>query len=251
MSPKFHPKKAIARYFRTLALEISEALEVGSLFSELARLAREDTAQYVVAKMPKAMAIPKVRDFWEYVVDRVFADGDGHSSSSPIAPLDLHLEFGVHRGVSLKFFAMRVPGKKWYGFDSFAGLKEDWPGLGMKRGTFALDEIPKGFPPNVELVPGWFQDSLPEFLSSHLGPVRFLHLDADTYESTKFVLDALRDRIQSGTWIVFDEYFNYNGWRFAGEYRAFQDWASINGVVYEYRAYSERQVAIELISKGS
>lgn len=111
------------------------------------------------------------------------------------------LEFGVFLGESIYFFASRT--KKIYGFDSFQGLPEEWNAQNPK-GKFALRRIPK-MPHNVELVVGLFQETLPAFKKEK---VAFLHMDADLYSSTIFVLEQLNDYIVPGTIIVFDEFFD-------------------------------------------
>lgn len=104
-----------------------------------------------------------------------------------------------------------------YGFDSFEGLPEDWR-PGFAEGHFQVTDgrLPT-FAPEVvehlELVVGWFEDTLPTFLAEHPEPVALLHLDSDVYTSAVFVLRQLveHERILEGTVIVFDELFNYCG----------------------------------------
>jgi hypothetical protein len=81
-------------------------------------------------------------------------------------------------------------------------LPEDWKE--NPRGTFACD-IPSDLPPNVELVPGLFQDTLDEWLARHPGTIGFLNMDADLYSSTSFVLDRLAPRFVPGSIVHFDE----------------------------------------------
>ena len=78
-----------------------------------------------------------------------------------------------------------------------------------KKGTYSLNGTLPSVNDNVELVVGLFEDTLEDFLKIHKEPVAYLHLDADLYSSTKFVLDKLYDRIVEGTVISFDEVYNY------------------------------------------
>jgi hypothetical protein len=75
----------------------------------------------------------------------------------------------------------------------------------------------------------------------------FLHMDADLYSSTRTVLDMMAPRIVPGTVIVFDEFFNYPGWR-EGEYRAFMEFVAAHAAQFEWLAYCEthEQVAVRI-----
>jgi len=86
---------------------------------------------------------------------------------------------------------------------------------------------------NVELVVGLFQDTLDDFLKEHEEPVAYLHLDADLYSSTKFVLDKLKKRIVSGTVISFDEIRNYPEYR-DHEIKAWLEFSSKTKISYEW-----------------
>lgn len=145
-------------------------------------------------------------------------------------PNGLVLEFGVYSGRTVNHIASLDAGKV-YGFDSFEGLPEDWRS-DFPKGSFKRTQLPV-VASNVELVGGWFKYSLPVFLASHPGPVSFLHVDCDLYQSTKDVLHHLHDRIAPGTIIVFDEYFNYVGWR-NHEFKAFAEFIAASGLSYRY-----------------
>lgn len=84
---------------------------------------------------------------------------------------------------------------------------------------------------------GWFNETLADFLSNNPEHIRFLHMDADLYSSTKFVLTALADRIQPNTVIAFDEYWNYPTW-LEHEFKAFQEFVKENNVTYHYLGYT-------------
>lgn len=137
----------------------------------------------------------------------------------------LFLEFGVMKGRSLKFLAKCRPDKRFYGFDCFKGLPESW-GDSYPKGWLKVDQPPE-IPGDVVLVAGLFQDTLEPFLEEHGGPVSFLHLDADLYSSTNYVLSTLANagRIVKGTIIEFDELFRQDDGQkvLYDEYRAYKD----------------------------
>ena len=136
-------------------------------------------------------------------------------------PDGLFLEFGVASGRTINHMALNTPQAHFYGFDSFEGLPEAWRS-GFHKGTFAQPRLP-AVPPNVTLIKGWFDETLPAFLHDwpHL-PLSLVHIDCDLYSSTKTILANLKDRIVPGTVIVFDEYWNYPGWR-DHEFKAFEE----------------------------
>jgi hypothetical protein len=156
----------------------------------------------------------------------------------------LILEFGVFSGRTINRLAAQTE-QKIFGFDSFEGLPEDWrPDIG--KGSFRA-----GLPPvaaNVELVVGWFDRTLPEFLEKHEGPAALIHIDCDLYSSTRTVFDCCRDRIVPGTILVFDEFFNYVSWR-RHEFRAFMEFIEEAGLTFEYFGYvpSHQQVAVQIM----
>jgi hypothetical protein len=157
----------------------------------------------------------------------------------------LVLEFGVATGATVNFIAERVEGTV-HGFDSFAGLPEDWR-PDYPKGMFQRP-TPPAVRENVNLVIGWFEDTLADFVRAHPGPVAFLHMDCDLYSSTATVLRHLRPRIAQGTIIVFDEYFNYVGWRHH-EYKAFQEFVAETGLNYSYigAVPNHQQVAVRIL----
>ncbi len=136
--------------------------------------------------------------------------------------------------------------KKIYGFDSFEGLKEDWHGTSQVRGTFNLNaNMPKVLS-NVELIKGWFHETVPEFLKTNDGWFSFIHFDADTYQTTALLLSLMRYRILKDTIIIFDEYLGYPNWR-KGEYLAWQNHIRENNIQYKYLGFSSQQSVIKVI----
>ena len=99
---------------------------------------------------------------------------------------------------------------------------------------------------NVQLVKGWFDETLPDFLLKEPGLVKIMHIDGDTYEAATAVLDIIEDRLISGSIIIFDEYFGYLGWK-DGEYKAFQELVERKKLRYRYLGFSENSVAVEIL----
>ena len=161
------------------------------------------------------------------------------------------LEFGVGAGTTILQIAAATS-KPVHGFDSFEGLPEDWSGTAERRGKFSTGRRVPKVPPHVTLHRGWFEETLPEFLDSHSGPVAFVHVDCDLYSSTRTVLRALASRFVPGSILVFDEYFNYPNWQ-QHEYRAFQEFVGEFGADYRYLAFTARDghVAVELVKPGA
>ncbi len=158
---------------------------------------------------------------------------------------NLFLEFGVFQGKSINLFAKKIGNNKIYGFDSFEGLNEDWEGTEYPKGYFNL----KGKTPKVEnnviLIKGRVQDTLKKFIKEKDTKVSFIHMDLDTYESTKFALEELKKYLNSGSIILFDELYNFSGWD-VGEYKALQE--VFDEKDYKFLAFSKdgSQVAIQI-----
>jgi hypothetical protein len=104
-------------------------------------------------------------------------------------------------------------------------------------------------PRTVVLHKGWFSDTIPAWHVQHTGPIAFIHIDCDLYSSTVDILTGLADRLQAGTVILFDEYFNYPGWR-QHEFQAWQEFVASRGITYEYVAYARQQVMVRITHAG-
>jgi Methyltransferase domain len=192
-----------------------------------------DSANYAELHMASGIAFAYKETLWAHVIGLCGPEG-------------LYAEFGVWKGESINFFARLLKGCTLYGFDSFEGLKDDWPGFGVTRGHFSLDGALPVVEPNVELIKGLFHETLPAFLEAHDGMFSFLHIDCDTYDSTRTLFTLLRSRLQVGTIILFDEYFGYRGWRHE-EWKAWQEFVAANQIKYEYKAFSNQQVAVQIV----
>lgn len=155
----------------------------------------------------------------------------------------LFLEFGVYKGESTNYFSKFLK-SKLYAFDSFKGLEEDWLGFHHAAGDFGGIEIPK-LNKNVELVVGNVKDTLSKFISNNKdSKINFIHMDIDNFTATKFILEMIKPQLNDKAIIVFDEYYNFQGWKF-GEFKAFSELFSENEFVYKCFSADGEQVVIE------
>lgn len=155
-----------------------------------------------------------------------------------------YLEFGVWKGNSINFFSKYV--NTIYGFDSFEGLREDWAGTSSPKGRFNLNKKLPVLNKNVIPVIGWVQDTLGPFLDKHKPEINFVHLDMDTYETTKFVLTKIKPYLTKNCFIAFDELYNYPGWEM-GEYKALKETFNDNEYKYVCFCSNGSQVLIQVI----
>ena len=141
-----------------------------------------------------------------------------------------YLEFGVSRGVSFKWWVERIknPDARFYGFDTFSGLPEDW-------GPFKKGAMSNGNNPPVleddrhQFFQGLFQQTLLPFLSSYKSDKRkVIHMDADIYSATIYVLTLITPYLKPGDIIFFDE-FNVP----LHEFKAFSEWSKSFYIEYK------------------
>jgi len=60
----------------------------------------------------------------------------------------------------------------------------------------------------VNIIPGWFNETL---RNTNIDRISLLHIDADWYDSIKEVLNTLYNKVTPGGFIVFDDYFRWEG----------------------------------------
>jgi len=195
-----------------------------NLLYELQLRARSESADFVQKEMPEAQIFRTHRDIIRFAVKNAPEDG-------------LFLEFGVATGNTLAEIASTVPkGKTVFGFDSFDGLPEDWSGHVETGEAFKQKELPT-VPANVKLIPGLFNETLPTFTLENREPISFVHIDCDLYSSTATILKNIGSRFQSGTMILFDEYFNYPSWKLH-EHKAWVEFCQNSGTKFKYVGFT-------------
>jgi hypothetical protein len=119
-----------------------------------------------------------------------------------------YIEFGVASGRSFKWWinANKNQGSRFIGFDTFTGLPENWDVF--KAGDMTQEgQIPIVDDPRAEFHKGLFQETLPFFLKTFNSNKRLvIHLDADLYSSTIFVMTTLAPFLKKDDILIFDEF---------------------------------------------
>ena len=147
-----------------------------------------------------------------------------HDAGSPADPIT-YLEFGVYTGESLRIWTAlsQDSESRFYGFDSFEGLPEEWNSEKPKGCFNVQGNLPKIDDERVTWVRGWFEKTVPQFAKNFAPQTRLIiHLDADLYSSTLVPLIYLDPFITKGTVLVFDEFYDRDH-----EFKAFFDYQKI------------------------
>lgn len=178
------------------------------------------------------------------------------------------VEFGVYTGRSLALLSYyhqkfkndaihgsNTPSRNVIGIDSFEGLANSnhvrWTEGSFKTNhswhpflkigeRVTPEQVAKLFdfynlnPPKV--ISSFFSDVLTDFCDK----VALIHIDCDLYESTLDALNLVKDKIQDGTIILFDDWFNYKGSPDKGEQKAFHEFLSKNPNItaIQYQPYA-------------
>ena len=123
----------------------------------------------------------------------------------------LYMEFGVASGSSFTWWLKKNgnPDSRFFGFDTFEGLPEDWGGFRKGAMAFSLGEVQVD-DSRAAFEKGIFQDTLFPFIESHKDLLsrlpKLIHLDADLFSSTIYVLSQLHPYLRPGDIILFDEF---------------------------------------------
>lgn len=175
----------------------------------------------------------------EYGVKEALALGDKDN---------FFLEFGLFTENSINYISKFLEKDKIiYGFDSFIGLRENWySSVGLKGISFNLNKKLPEVNSNCVLIDGWVQDTLSSFLiEKNVKKIGFVHMDLDTYESSKYVLEKIKPYLSKNSVIIFDNLYNKIGWKI-GEFKALNQVFKENEFKYEVFAYKNEQVLVRI-----
>ena len=165
-------------------------------------------------------------------------------------PID-YMEFGVWEGESIRYWSElnQHPDSRFYGFDTFEGLPEEWKFFlkTLPKGSFdAKGDMPGFNDGRVVWIKGLFQDVLPGFLESFkINNQLIINCDADLYSSTLYMLASMNPFLKPGSIAILDEITTVQ------EFKAFRDFTHSFARKYRVLAAAERlfylRVAIEFI----
>jgi hypothetical protein len=208
--------------------------------------------QWTPDALQKCLSAHETENVLEYTLTQTKKDG-------------YWLEFGVASGKTLRSISSiadtKNPRPYVVGFDSFDGLPEDWANR-FKKGTFSQKEIPNIL--GAEIIVGLFEHTLiPWVMAQKTKPlISLLHIDCDLYSGTKYVLSYLAPLLVPGSFVIFDELINYEGFELH-EWKALYECAIKDRLFdFEWVAYQKlnwqnlnekklpQAVAIRIINTG-
>jgi hypothetical protein len=159
-----------------------------------------------------------------------------------------YIEFGVGVGKSIEWWlnANQHPQSRFFGFDTFSGIPEDW-GL-LRKGSFSTNgKTPQFNDTRCRFIKGLFNDTLDDFLKNNPLQGRLvIHLDADLYSSTIFVLSKLNPYLKENDVMIFDE-FNLP----LDEFRAFDEFTEMAPCPFELLGAVNNYLQVAFKVKGS
>ena len=117
-------------------------------------------------------------------------------------------EFGVYRGGMLKLAALLEPNKTIYGFDTFTGTPADDAARGGHNAgdwVCPIEDVQNYLQQfkNIDLRKGLFTDTIKNLPDE---PYSLVHVDADTYQSTRDGIKFFWPRMAPGGWLILDDY---------------------------------------------
>ena len=153
-----------------------------------------------------------------------------------------YLEFGVFGGSSLRhamrchlrFSSLTPHETRFFGYDSFNGFgdvsrEDEHPAFqdhNFQTDVNKVRQSLKAMGGNLQwqVIEGFFEQSLKDGPESHgIEQARIVFIDCDLYQSAKLALDYSAPVLQSGSFIVLDDFFGYRGRRDRGVCRAFDE----------------------------
>lgn len=201
--------------------------ESNSIYGMQQQQGAEKTVQYIEEHMPYAIIFKSM-----YYSQTIYWELLNFALKKASIPGSI-VELGVFKGNSINKLADHFDNKTIHGFDIFETDEVFENTIYLKRPPGLIPNVRK----NVVLHRGWFKDTLPEYIKTNKEDISFLHMDDHgIYESSKTAFEVLGPRINPGTIILFNTYFDFPLW-WMHTHKAFKEFVKNNNISYEYLAY--------------
>lgn len=144
---------------------------------------------------------------WDYERRHTLYDEISKAENLATQAID-YFEFGVSGGHSFKWWLEKNTNKesKFYGFDTFEGLPENYGPFAKGTMAVALENL-NITDTRATFYKGLFQDTLIPFLANYTSNrKKLIHMDADIFSATIFSLSQLYRFLNTGDIIMFDEF---------------------------------------------
>lgn len=169
---------------------------------------------YYMSKLSKWRKSTKVNGYndwyqrkWDYNRRLILYQNISNQEQLQNMPID-YFEFGVCGGNSFKWWLEHNKNtqSKFFGFDTFEGLPEDFGPFAKGSMASALEALDIN-DSRASFYKGLFQDTLIPFLEKYQnGRRKLIHMDADIFSATLFSLSQLYRVLNDGDIIFFDEF---------------------------------------------
>lgn len=158
----------------------------------------------------------------------------------------LFIELGLFVGNTAKQIC-EISKKTLYGFDSFLGLEAEVTPevlVGMCKCERGLV-----YHPNVIVVDGRIQDTLPKFCEEHKERVAYVNFDMDSIGDKYGLFELSRQgKLVKGSVISILHVFKlYEGGVYDSIYKAFEEWVNTFNVKFKYLAFGDVHMALQII----
>lgn len=211
-------------------------------------------------------------EFLHFTINKYLAVKKAMYITAHDETLGSYIEFGIFTGSSFNF-AMKVNKRiekifkntncDFIGFDSFKGfgsIKEIDRHPRFKDETFSINlkKILKNIKKcsagqNYQIIQGFFEETLTKKKPKDykITKARVVMIDCDMKQPTLLALNFIKDILQVGTIILFDDFIFYNGSSKKGEFSAFQQFKEENSHIkfreaFEYGYGSKAFIVSEI-----
>ena len=147
----------------------------------------------------------------------------------------LWINFGIKDGEIINQIS-KYNEKNIFSFDEFESLPGKKDGnLNVYTLQYFNEEIKPFLNKNIKIFPGNFLETIPSFKKTHLNDefISFLNINSICYQSTKFILNSLVNKIQDNCIITFIEFINYPNY-FLHEFKAFYEFVQEYNIQFEF-----------------